>query len=199
MDEHIVSPRFPDQISLGSTGGPGFKTFIFEGGNALDHGAVTQWDISRGKWDISKALQDLDDMDDVREFFYAARGKARTFRFKDWHDYTLDNEQIGVGDGADTTFQLIKTYGTTNPYIRTIYKPVTGTVVVRVNGVIATQSVNVETGLVTMTSAPILASLITATCEFDCVCRFDTDELQLSLEVHDMASTSIPLVEVLPF
>jgi uncharacterized protein (TIGR02217 family) len=69
-------------------------------------------------------------MDELTAFFYARRGPAYGFRFKDWNDYLLTQEVIAHGDGATTVFQITKTYtsaqaesGETDTYTRKITKP----------------------------------------------------------------------------
>lgn len=205
MPQFIESPRFPDNIAYGSAGGPGFKTFVFEGASGVEQ-RTQSWALARGKWDVSYGIRDKDDMDVVRAFFYEMRGKAVGFRFKDWGDFELTNGTIGTGDGADATWQLIKTYGATNPYSRTLYKIVAGTLSVTVNNVPVTVgagptevAVNLNTGLLTFGASAIPGSglVIRATCEFDVPVRFDTDQMASS---HDGWNTeswqSIPIVEL---
>lgn len=201
--------RFPDDIAYGSAGGPGFKTFVFEG-----HSGVEQrnqaWSIARAAYDVSYGIRDKTDMDTVREFFYAQRGKFIGFRFKDWGDYELTQEVIGQGDAAETVFQTIRTYSqgpTANDYVRTILKLVTGTVIVRVDGVVQTigagaleVDVDFDTGILTfgVSNVPGNGLDIDVTCEFDVPVRFDIDQMSAQ---HDgflqETWSSIPIVEIL--
>ena len=106
MTTFIETPRFPENISYGSSGGPGFSTFVFEGHSGVEQRAI-QWSRARAKYNASMGIRDKSDMDDVRAFFYNTRGKALGFRFKDWGDYQLDDEEIGTGDGVVADFQII--------------------------------------------------------------------------------------------
>lgn len=203
MTSFIESPRFPDNISYGSAGGPGFSTYVFEGHSGIELRAV-QWSRARARYNVSYGIRDKDDMDTVRQFFYNARGKALGFRFKDWGDFELSVENIGTGDGTNRVFKLIKTYDVGNSYVRRIFKPVSGTLHVFVDGVEKTETTHwvcdYATGIITFTvgNAPPNLKAVTATCEFDVPVRFDTDNMNAS---HDGFQTEswggIPLVEIL--
>jgi uncharacterized protein (TIGR02217 family) len=190
MPTFIETPRFPESISYGSSGGPGFKTFIFEGHNGVEQRNIT-FSRSKGRWDVAYGVKDKDDMDELRAFFYQVRGRAIGFRFKDHSDYELVNENIGVGDGVENTFRLIKTYGSANPYIRRIFKPVSGTLSVTVNNVAVPlgagpTQVNPDytTGTLVFGASVIPASthIVRASCEFDVPCRFDVDQMEAEHE-----------------
>ena len=199
--------RFPDDIAYGSSGGPGFKTFVFEGHSGVEQRNAA-WSIARGRWDVSYGIRDKTDMDTVRGFFHAHRGRLIGFRFKDWSDYQLTDENIGTGDSVDATWQIIKTYSqgpTANDYTRTIFKIVAGSVSVEVGGVPQVEgggddyTLDYDTGIITFNGGSIPgASAITVTCEFDVPVRFDTDEMRAA---HDGYLTeswgSIPIVEIL--
>lgn len=203
MVDFIESPRFPDGISYGSSGGPGFKTHIFDGHTGIEQRSQI-WSIARGRWDVSHGIKDKEDMDVLRAFFYNVRGRAIGFRFKDWGDYEMIDEQIGVGDGTTRVFDFIKTYTGGNPYVRRIFKPVAGTVVVKVNDVVVNTGFTVSTtlGRVTFNDNPLNippdTHTVKVTCEFDVPVRFDTDQMVAS---HDgwLAESwgSIPIVELL--
>ncbi len=95
---------------------------------------------------------------------------------------------IGTGDGAQTTFQLLKTYGSTYaPYTRPVAKPVPGSVRVAVGGdeVVAGTAFTCDfvTGIVTFLPGYIPAGgvAVTAGFLFDVPVRFDTDYLEVDL------------------
>jgi uncharacterized protein (TIGR02217 family) len=209
--EFIESPRFPDNIAYGSSGGPGFKTHIFEGFSAIEQRSQL-WSRVRYTYDVSYGIRDKDDMDLVRAHFIQMRGRAVGFRFKDHSDYELVEEVIGTGDGADTTWPIIKTYGAggSNPYQRRIFKPVSGTVQVWVNNVsvpvddvspsASECSVNYTTGIITFGASviPGVGHAIEVSCEFDVPVRYDTDDMKAAHEGWLTESWgSIPLVELL--
>lgn len=181
MVTFIESPRFPDDIAEGSSGGPGWNTNVFESQDGTEVRNQV-WEVVRHQYDVSYGIRDKSAMDAVRAFFFDVRGRAYGFRFKDWGDYQLDAEPIGTGDGTNLVFRIIKTYGANNPYVRRIFKPVDGTIVVYVDGVVeseANYSVDTTTGTITFGAghAPADTKVVTVDCEFDVPVRFDTDVL----------------------
>lgn len=114
---------------------------------------------------------------------------------------TAFNDQvIGTGTGALTTFQLSKTYGSIySPYTREITKPVAGTVKIGVNGVNQPSgwTVNTVTGIVTFAVAPANGHTVTAGYEFDVPVRFNTDFLEIDLSAFEAGNIpDIPIVEI---
>jgi uncharacterized protein (TIGR02217 family) len=197
----IETPRFPDDIAYGSSGGPEFKTHVFEGHSGVEQRQAA-WTVARGRWDVSYGIRDTADMDTVREFFYNCHGRASGFRFKDWSDYILTAENIGTGDASETAFQITKTYTTgSETYVRNIKKPIAG-IQVFVNGVLQTITTNytidTTTGIITFVSPPGDTLAITVTGEFDVPVRFDTDQLSAKHEGFETETwDSIPLIEIL--
>ena len=199
---------FPLDIAYGSTGGPTRKTNIL----TLDSGAEfrnSPWGGSRHKFNVGVGVKTYDQLHTLKTFWEAREGALRGFRYKDWSDYKscapqqttshLDQD-IGVGTGALTTFQLKKTYSSGGrSYIRTIYKPIAGTVKVALNGVNQTSgwTVSTTTGVISFSSPPGAAVVVQAGFEFEVPCRFDADELQIDLTAfeHGM-SPDIMVLEV---
>jgi uncharacterized protein (TIGR02217 family) len=140
-------------------------------------------------------------------FFYARRGKAYGFRFKDWADFQSPFPGSGrptlftTNGGSTTTFQLVKVYGdSANSYTRVISKPVTSTLLLYDNGVPTSSfSVDTATGIVTLTGSLATSSghIVTGQCEFDVPVRFDVDDLKVQMKDYNVYDWSnIRLVEV---
>ena len=110
------------------------------------------------------------------------------------------DQAIGTGDGATTAFQLMKRYASgSQTWLRTITKPVAGTVRVAFDGEeqLSGWSVDTTNGVVTFDSAPAEGVAITAGYAFDVPVRFDTDALDVTLDLERLGSiTSIPLLEI---
>ena len=201
----LETPRFPDDISFGSSGGPSYNTDVV----TVISGAETRninWLEARHTYNVAFGIRDQDYLTNLIEFFHAVKGKAYGFRFKDWSDYTssgttdiTDTDQpIGVGDGITLEFQLSKEYtvGLLAAY-RDINKPVDGTVILALVGVpisASDYSIDYTTGVVTFTTAP--SGLITAGYEFDVPCRFDTDTISINLEMYQHGTTDVPIIEL---
>ncbi len=200
--------RFPDNISRGARGGPERRTQIVDLASG-DEERNASWANSRRRYDAAYGIRRADDLAAVVAFFEARNGRLYGFRWKDWADFksclpsqtpAATDQVIGTGDGATTAFQLVKIYSSgSQSWTRTITKPVSGTVKVAIDGVEITSgwSVDTTTGLVTFTTAPATGATITAGFEFDVPVRFDTDTLDVTLDIERLGSiTSIPLIEV---
>jgi len=202
----FIEERFPSDISYGSSGGPSFSTTVYEALSGYEQRNMN-WQDARCVYDVSHGIRDKADMETVLNFFYAVRGKAIGFRYKDWGDYTLSQELIGTGDGSTVAFQITKTYAAgVQEYVRTIRKIVTPVVgppaivfEVYVNDVLqgSGYTANYNTGVITFDVAPAAAATIKVTCEFDVPVRFDTDEMQITEEAWELETwDSIPLIEI---
>jgi uncharacterized protein (TIGR02217 family) len=202
MTSTFIETQFPPDISYGSKGGSGFSTTVFETTSGYEQRNVN-WSNSRAKYDISYGIRYTTDITTVVNFFMAMQGKAYAFRFKDWADYQITNQQIGLGDGTTTTFQLGKTYSdplNQQSFTRTIMKPVSGTLTtVTVGGTPTTAfSLDYTTGIFTFSSAPAATHpVVVEYVEFDTPCRFDTDNLSISQDFWNVESwENIPVIEV---
>jgi len=106
---------------------------------------------------------------------------------------------LGLGDGEEVEFQLVKTYTSGNiVYTRKITKPVAGSVKVYINDVETTDySLDYTTGILTFDNAPEIAEVITVDFEFDVPVRFDTDFLEISMESLNLGKVKdIVLLEI---
>ncbi len=201
--------RFPAAISRGSTGGPERRTEIVTTGSGSEE-RNSRWADSRRRYNAGYGLKSLDDIDALVRFFEERRGRLHGLRWKDPLDFKSSapgaaiartDQVIGTGTGAQAAFQLVKRYGTgLRDYLRTITKPVAGTVVVAVDGVAETRfSVNATTGVITFDAPAIpgVGKTVTAGFEFDVPVRFDTDELRINLPQFQAGDVpEIPVVEI---
>jgi len=200
--------RFPDNISRGARGGPERRTQIVELASG-DEERNASWANSRRRYDVAYGIRRADDLAEVVAFFEARNGRLYGFRFKDWADYKTalpsravsdEDQVIGTGTGAATTFQLVKTYTSgVGSWTRAITKPVAGSVRIALDAVeqFAGWSVDTTTGVVNFTAAPGVGVVISAGFAFDVPVRFDSDTLDVTLELERLGSiTSIPLIEI---
>ena len=200
--------RFPDNISRGARGGPERRTQIVELASGAEERNAS-WANSRRRYDVAYGIRRADDLAEVVAFFEARNGRLHGFRFKDWADFKTclpsqapgpSDQPIGTGNGSATLFQLVKRYTSgAQSWTRAITKPVAGTVTIALNGTPQPSgwSVSTTTGLVTFTTAPAAGVAITAGFEFDVPVRFDTDALDVTLDLERLGSiTSIPLLEI---
>jgi uncharacterized protein (TIGR02217 family) len=141
------------------------------------------WPQARGRWDVASGLKKQAQIDELIAFFRARRGKAYGFRFKDWTDYKASGQLLGTGDDARIQFQLVKHYPSGSVIeVRTITKPVAGTVKVYLDGVeqLGGWSVDTTTGVIIFGIPPALGVEIIADFELDVPVRFDTDHVAVT-------------------
>jgi uncharacterized protein (TIGR02217 family) len=196
----FLETQFPSDISYGANGGPTYSTDVvtmFSGHEQRN----SNWKNARAKYNISTGVKTEEQWQALISFFRACKGKAYGFRFKDWSDYKAIRQRIAISDGVKTEFQLIKTYSSGDSIVtRKITKPVTGTVKLYQQSnlrVSLDYSVDYTTGIVTFAEAPSAGMIILADFEFDVPVRFDTDELQLSIDSFNSGSWSgINLIEI---
>jgi uncharacterized protein (TIGR02217 family) len=204
--------QFPPDIALGATGGPERRTDIVTLRSG-DEERNSVWANSRRKYDASYGVKTFAQLEIVAAFFEERRGRLTGFRWKDHFDYrscsspntpSPTNQVIGTGNGVLATFQLTKKYGSLYaPWVRSIRKPVAGTVRVAVAGtekVLGTHfTVDTATGIVTFTAGniPPNGASVTAGFQFDVPVRFDTDYLEIDRALMQGGYIrSIPIIEI---
>ena len=205
--------RFPLRLALGTSGGPVRRTDIVGLSNGREN-RNRRWRDARRHYDAGSGVRSIGDLYAVLEFFEARAGQMHGFRFRDPLDFkscapdatvTASDQLIGTGDGVGATFQLVKTYGDAGgASLREIAKPVAGTVVVSVGGVLAATAdftLDAVTGRVTFGPGkiPPEGAEIRAGYEFDVPVRFDTDRIDIDLTQFQAGRIpTIPLVEIKP-
>lgn len=204
--------EFPRTVGFKCTGGPSFNTTVNAGFSGVEQ-RNKNWSLARAMYTVdlltpppsqfSGTPQQFIDL--VHGFFLVVSGKGDAFRFYDHKDNTVTGQQIGIGDGTNKSFQLIKSYTVGNrTYTRTIKKPITSavsdykgtaladTVKLYFGGVLqdaATYTVDSTTGIVTVvggSSAPGIGVVVTADCKFHYPVRFDTDSFPMQVEESDV-------------
>lgn len=192
--------RLPVDIERGAKGGPRFKTSVISMSNGREQRNI-DWSRARARWDIAYGIDGAAEFIRIIDFFTARRGRGYGFRFRDWSDFAATDAALGVGTGANASFQLLKVYDASGPlpYVRKITRPVVGTIVVKVNAVTSTFWTLGALGIITFDGAhiPTLGQAVTATFEFDVPVRFDIDDFDLTLE-HYLAGEieAIPVLEL---
>lgn len=190
--------QFPTDISYGSSGGPEFSTTVIELSSGHERRNIN-WTYPRERWNVAYGVNTIEQLSALIEFFYARKGRAHGFRFKNHDDYIATLEELGTGDGNETEFQLIKTYTSGGAStVRKITKPVADTVTIYVDSYEESSGVNVdtETGLVTFDVAPALGAVIYADFEFDIPVRFDTDHIPVQFATYEARAATVPILEI---
>jgi uncharacterized protein (TIGR02217 family) len=134
----IETPRFPDEVSAQSLGGPMYQTIIAAAGGGAENRNIV-WQYPLGKWDITNGLRSISNIQSTIAFQRNVFGRAYAFRFRDPLDNSAD-ETTGVqgptgnGTGAPT-YQLWKNYTVgSNTVQRKIQKPVSLSITLKRNG-----------------------------------------------------------------
>jgi uncharacterized protein (TIGR02217 family) len=203
-----VDLRFPTGLSYSTSGGPRNPAYLSDDDGGLAH-VVNRYTGALHEFKIEYSDKTSAEIAELISFFLICEGSLFSFRFKDWSDFTTAedhvgsitdmDEDIGVGDGTERTFQLSKTYlSGAESLVRTITKPVLGTVVVSVDGVpTADFDVNYELGTVSLFNIPVLNAVIRAGFEFDVPVRFADGSISISKETYEGSAVStVRLIEV---
>jgi len=205
MSFHNV--RFPTNIGFGATVLPKFSTDIVTLSSGYER-RNSYWGTPRLQFDVSSGVKSKDDVFSIYEFFMARAGRAYAFRFKnpfdfkscDPQDTLADSDQsLGTGDGSTTAFQVQKHYISGGQQLsKNITRLVSGTLVIAIDDVATTAfTVNIETGIVTFTTAPANNAVLTCGYEFDVPVRFREDSLGVNaLQFSAGSIPAIPLIEV---
>lgn len=204
--------RFPLRVALGASGGPVRRTEIVNLSNGREQ-RNQRWRDSRRSYDAGSGIRSLADLYAVLEFFEARHGQLYGFRFRDPVDWascvpggivSAQDQVIGAGDGETAAFSLVKAYQDAGgSWTRRIAKPVAGTVVIAVDGVVVPDTgyvVDLADGVVTFAAGhvPVAGALVQAGFEFDVPVRFDIDRIDVNLAHFDAGRIpTIPLTEVL--
>jgi len=205
--------QFPPNISAGAKGGPSFSTTVLTLDSGQEHRNIN-WSRERAVYDVSTGIKTAEDARAYQKFFYARRGRAVGFRFKDWSDYRLPFWKDTPGDldpvpilfvtdgGATHSFQIYKVYSDAGgTFSRKIVKVVAGTVNLFNNATPITSPANytidLNTGIVTLSAAiyNTTGREISGFLEFDVPVRFDTDSQNLTVNGNELIKwDSIPVV-----
>jgi uncharacterized protein (TIGR02217 family) len=189
---------FPLSLGAQASVTPGFSTAIVTTAAGVEQ-RNANWADARLRFDAGPGVRSEADIATLIAFFRARRGAARAFRFRDPFDSDSDGDQmLGTGDGVTTRFALVKRYGTDDPQVRAITRPVADSVLVALGGeTLANGWSLLDGGIVSFDVAPAIGVAITARFRFDVPVRFAEDTLELSLSTFLAGEApTVPLLEV---
>lgn len=147
----FIDARLNDNLVIYATsGGPTIMSTVVTMPNGVEYRNEDFAD-KNGRWDIGDRVCSISELHQMQKHFRVVGGKVHSFGFKDWADYVVTNDGV-VSKISTNTFQLQKKYefgGLVD--LRTITKPVAGTVRVSSNGnVIPDAVVDYTKGIVTL-------------------------------------------------
>jgi len=193
---------FPELLGLKweSTKKPQWSTKLHETTSGKET-AAAYW--SYPKWFFTLAYEFLDESELVRDlqtlggFFLARRGKFDSFLFRDPSDYKVEGQVLGIGDGARSAFQLIRSFGEFDEPIKNVEGVVANPPILVTGGTptfplseygptlyvdgveSSTYSIS-STGLVTILPIPPVGAVVSADFTFYFRCRFNQDEAEFT-------------------
>ena len=172
---------------------PAFSTAIVTSASGAEARSAG-WAAARTSYDVGPGIRSEADVATLLAFFRARLGPARGFRLRDPFDAQGTAETLGVGDGANRVFALVRRYGDA---VRPITRPVAGTVTVAVGGVSTPAFALQDGGQVVLDVAPAAGAVVSASFTFDVPVRFAEDKLSVSRSTFLAGvATSVPLIEV---
>ena len=146
---------FPIAIGQRAIVEPGFSTALVTTASGHEQ-RNADWADARMRYDVAPGVRSEEDAQALIGFFRSRRGRAKGFRFRDPFDDSSSgmtrepgptDQQIGLGDGIATRFQLIKRYGVGDEaQERRISCPVADSVRVALDGVEQSVGWSLEAG-----------------------------------------------------
>ena len=192
--DFLESPRFPEKLQYGFTGGPVDTTTVVQTYGGYESRNVNTA-IPLSEWTCDTTPKTKDETAELQAFWRVVRGRGRGFRFKDWTDFEADATEGFLSAVSGSTYQMYKRYeADTGEYMdRKISKPLLGTCTFyRTRSAVTTTitpSVNYTTGVVTV-SGHVAGDTYTWAGEFDVPVRFDNERLDIRADFNEYFSWS---------
>lgn len=197
---------YPFALGQGTAVAPEFSTSVAVTASGHER-RNSLWSDARMHFDVGPGIRSEAELAELIAFFRARRGAAKGFLISDPYDHssngmtgtpTKSDQLIGTGDGANTDFQLIKSYGNgPDPQQRPITRPRGNTVQVSVDGAMETSWTLGEHGLLRFATAPESGAEIRAGYLFDVPARFAEDRIDISaVNFETGEAPSVPLIEL---
>jgi uncharacterized protein (TIGR02217 family) len=156
---------------------PIFRTLIQETASGAESRAALQL-YPRWQWTLSFNFLRDDSNNEFRTllaFFLARKGAFDAFLFEDSDDNNVTGQSIGVGNGSNKVFQLVRSLG---GFTEPVLTPVTETIYV--NHVATSAYAFTGPGQITFSSAPGNGAGITADIGYVWPVRFMADQYDFS-------------------
>jgi len=196
----FLNVQFPLEVAAGASGGPIYSTDVIVMGSGFEQ-RNQNWAGSRATWDVSRACDTEAKRGALIAFFRVAKGRANSFRFRDFTDYKASLSEGILAALGGNDYQLQKRYSNAaGAEDRDIIKPVSGTLTIRDGAAVLVEavdySVDYATGIVTALGGtpPVPDSWAG---EFDVHARFAQDSLRLAHEALEVfRGQGIEILEV---
>lgn len=151
---------------------------------------------------INTTSKNQNEINELICFFRNVKGNLYGFRFKDFLDYKVINQIIGIGDGVNNNFQLIKSYNINSEINinRKILKPKFATVKIFINNIEINSGfeINYTNGQIIFIKPPLNNEVISTNFEFDTPVRFKNKELEISILSNNLREIkNLELIEII--
>ena len=198
--------RYPLALGRGTAVMPQFSTSIMITASGHER-RNSAWSDARLRFDVGPGIRSDEELGTLLAFFRARRGAARGFRLRDPNDFSSNgmtqipsayDELIGIGDGVNSVFPLVKHYGEgPDAQKRRITRPERNSIRISIDG-IETEDFTIEDrGIVRLHDAPAAGADVRAGFVFDVPVRFAEDQLEISSAVFAAGEApSVPLIEL---
>jgi len=208
----FLEERLPIDVRLGMSYADDYAVLITQTAGGAEYRKLVQ-PFPMRSFHVNFTTDQVDLWARVLALYHRAYGKYAGFRVKCLDDFSTNNLtgtptplDEALANSATGIYQLRNFYGTNGTALagvgypsRNIYKPVSGTVVAAKNGVTISSglTVNTTTGLITISPAPLITDTITAGCQFDIPCRFNSQIEVASIDIAIRDCGSIDVIELL--
>ncbi len=182
--------EFPLSLGKNASVAPEFSTAIVTTASGWEQ-RNADWASARMRFDAGPGVRSEADVATLIAFFRARRGAAKGFRFRDPFDFSSNgmmgmpgptDQILGTGDGARTSFPLVKRYGAgPDAEVRRITRPVAVSVMVAIAGAANPTGWTLGAGgVVVFDNAPAPGAALTAGFRFDVPVRFAEDRIEVN-------------------
>lgn len=174
MSNAIFPSELPG-IKLDARRTPIFSTLVQDSVSGRETRAALQ---AYPRWRFEVAFEFLHSdaraqLQEVLGFFLARRGRFDSFLFDFDEDNSVTGQQLGIGDGETTQYQLVRTLGVFTEPVRDI----NGLPAIYLDGVARESGWSMGiSGLITFDAAPAEGAVITSDHNYYWRCRFVEDE-----------------------
>lgn len=195
----FLNIRLPEDISYGASGGPGFSTNVVVLENSAEHRNIN-WEAPRYSYSIGYDSLNSERAKKLMAFFCIVRGRAYSFRFKDWFDYDARDQKLLKIDGQ--RYQLVKLYKISDNffYDRRISKPCEESLIIKNGNEMLIENkdykIDYDSGIVEFLNNNYDPEKLLVNFDFDVSVRFESDSLDLTNDSFRIYSwKSIKLIE----
>lgn len=193
----VIETRLSSRVEAGFSAVPMRMANITTLRNGYEY-RNAQWSTARRRYTSQFATFTREQRAELLNCVMATEGQLYAFLFKDWNDYSVTDQSLGVAPSGSTAVQLVKTYTFgSQTHTRTITRPRATPFTLYQAGVAKAGTLVTTTGLFTPTTSWAAGQALTWTGEFDVPVRFASDEIEFVLPHRDIAEVNCELIEVL--